>query len=239
MAEPTVHRPRWRDALVLTVLAVVLMGGLVHYGRGLDDPGDPGETGPGQVQAESTSPSPSAEATAQLDSGPPSSSSSPPPAPNGTCWDGRETTSLRLCGLPDGARGLAWVFPSFDRDRTQCHQAQQNPANWAVVESYECFQRVQGQPVTVTYDQVDDPTTVEHWLLVRIGAEHMRAIPGPNGGRFIVKDGHTRPVRITGLYRRFPYVVSVYADSPQTASRAWKVLVRQRAEQEIRGVRAG
>jgi hypothetical protein len=236
MAEPTVHRPRWRDALVLTVLAVVLVGGLVHYGRGLDDEDDPSRSA---VQAPSESPSPTAAATAELESGPPADPSSPAPAAAGTCWDGRETTSLRLCGLPEGARGLAWVFPSFERDRTQCHKARPNADSYPVVESYECFQRVLGQPVTVTYDQVDDPAKVEHWLLVRIGAEHLRKLPGPNGGRLISKDGRSHPARITALYRRFPYVVSVYAGTPQAASRAWKVLVRQRAEQEIRGVRAG
>ena len=30
-------RPRWRDALVLAVLAAVIVGGLVHYGRGLGE----------------------------------------------------------------------------------------------------------------------------------------------------------------------------------------------------------
>jgi hypothetical protein len=45
-------------------------------------------------------------------------------------------------------------------------------------------------------------------------------------------------VRIAGMYLRFPYVVSVYAATPQAASRAWKVLVDQRPEQEIRGIRA-
>ena len=35
MAEVGAARPRWRDALVLAVLAAVIVGGLVHYGRGL------------------------------------------------------------------------------------------------------------------------------------------------------------------------------------------------------------
>jgi hypothetical protein len=234
MAEPTVHHPRWRDALVLVVLAAFLVGGLVHYSRALDE-----EPGRGVIQAESPGPSPTAEATAELQSGPPSDPASPPPAPKGTCWDGRETTSLRLCGLPEGVRGLEWVFPSFARDRTQCHQARPNADSYPVLESYECFQRVIGQPVTVTYDEVGDPAQVKRWLVARLGAQHMRTIPGPNGGRLIVKDGGSRPARITGMYHRFPFAVSVYAATPQAASRAWKVLVRQRAEQEIRGVRAG
>ena len=33
--EEVAARPRWRDALVVAVLAAVIVGGLVHYGRGL------------------------------------------------------------------------------------------------------------------------------------------------------------------------------------------------------------
>jgi hypothetical protein len=234
MAEPAA-RPRWRDALVLTVLAVMIVGGLVHYGRSLGQGDSPTSSA---VRQPSHGTSPTAEATAQLESGPGSDSSSPPPPSGGTCWDGRETTSLKLCGLPDGARGLAWVFPSFDKARALCHKARPNPDSYPVVSSYVCFQRVLGQAVTVTYDQVEDPARVQRWLLLRIGPQHVRTIPGPNGGRCIVKDGRNRPVRIAGLYLRFPYVVSVYAATPQAAARAWQVLVDQRPEQEIRGIRA-
>ncbi len=234
MAEPAAH-PRWRDALVLAVLAVVIVGGLVHYGRGL---GDDEPATSKAVEEPSSGSSPTAEATAELESGPPSDQASPPPPALGTCWDGRETTSLRLCGLPEGARGLSWVFPSFGDNRAQCHKARPNADSYPVVESYVCFQRALGQPVTVTYDQVEDPAKVEHWLLARVGKAHMREIPGPNGGRCIFKDGRSHPARITGMYERFPYVVSVYAATPQAASRAWKMLVRQRAEEHIRGIRS-
>ena len=97
----------------------------------------------------------------------------PPPA-GGTCWDGRETASLKLCGLPDGARGLAWVFPSFARDRALCHQARPNDDSYPVVESYACFQQALGQPVTVTYDQVKDPEQVEQ---LAAGATRQEAPP--------------------------------------------------------------
>jgi hypothetical protein len=230
-------RPRWRDALVLAVLAAVIIGGLVHYGRGLgdDDRGDePTAGGPADP---SSSTSPTGDPTAQLEGAPPSDPATPPPPNQGTCWDGRETTSLKLCGLPDGARGLAWVFPSFARDRHLCHPARPNEDSYRVVESYECFQRALGQPVTITYDQVEDPEMVEHWLLARIGKDHMREIPGPNGGRCVFRDGRNRPARITGMYERFPYVVSVYAGSPTAAVRAWQKFVKQRAEEHIRGIR--
>ena len=232
--EDVAARPRWRDALVVAVLAAVIVGGLVHYGRGLggdDTPTAGGTTSP------STSTSPTTEATAQLEGAPPTDPAAPSSPTGGTCWDGRETASLRLCGLPEGARGLAWVFPSFARDRALCHPARPNDDSYPVVESYECFQQALGQPVTVTYDEVNDPEQVERWLLARIGKDHRRVIPGAHGGRYIFRDGTNRPARITGMYAQFPYVVSVYAASPQAAVRAWQKIVRQRAPETVRGVR--
>jgi hypothetical protein len=231
----TSTRLRWRDALAVAVLAAILVGGLVHYGRGLG--ADEGPVAGGHRSLPATA-SPSGGATAELDSAPPTDPGAPATSIHGTCWDGRQTTSLRLCGLPQGARGLAWVFPSFGRDRAQCHRARPNADSYPVVESYECFQRALGRPVTVTYDLVKDPQQVQRWLLARVGRQHRKEIPGAHGGRGIFKDGASRPARITGTYERFPYVVSIYADSPQAANRAWTMIVRQRPPQSIRGVRS-
>lgn len=248
-------RPHWRDALVVVALAAVIIGGLVHYSSALRDEDRPTaqattSSGPGESSAPSSAPSqtpsgpasqtptgPTSDATAELDGAPTTDPATPADPTGGTCWDGRETAALKLCGLPDGARGLAWVFPSFARDRGDCHPARPNRDSYPVVESYECFQTALGQAVTITYDQVKDPEQVEDWLLARVGREHRQEIPGAHGGRCIFKDGDTEPARITGMYERFPYVVSVYASSPQAASTAWKQLVKQRPTQMIRGVR--
>ncbi len=228
-------RPRWRDALVLAVLFTVLIGGLVHYGRGLGDDDKPA-AGSGSPSA---STSPTGEPTAQLEGAPPADPAAPESPTGGTCWDGREIAKLKLCGLPAGARGLEWVFPSFADDRALCHRARPNEDSYPVVESYECFQQALGKPVTVTYDQVKDPAQVERWLLARVGEAHRHEIPGAHGGRCIFKDGVSRPARITGMYEQFPYVVSVYAASPQAATRAWDELVRQRPPEQVRGIRNG
>ena len=227
-------RPRWRDALVLAVLAAVILGGVVHYGRALGSDDTPSAGG---TKSPSASTSPTAEATAQLEGAPPTDPAAPPSPTGGTCWDGRETTALRLCGLPDGARGLAWVFPSFARDRNLCHRARANDDSYPVVQSYACFQQALGRPVTVTYDQVHDPQQVERWLVARLGNKHRRDVPGAHGGRSIFSDSANRPARITGMYAQFPYVVSVYATSPQAAVRAWRKIVRQVPAEMVRGVR--
>ena len=167
-------RPRWRDALVLAVLATVIIGGLVHYGRGLDGGGTPSAD---SSESPSSSTSPTDDPTAQLEGAPPADPAAPQSPGGGTCWDGREIAKLKLCGLPAGARGLEWVFPSFAEDRALCHRARPNDDNYPVVESYACFQEALGKPVTITYDQVKHPAQVERWLLARVGKEHMRESP--------------------------------------------------------------
>jgi hypothetical protein len=234
-------RPRWRDALVLAVLATVIIGGLVHYSSGLDSGAGPtaggSPTRSASPSASSEPTNPTGEPTAQLEGAPPTDPAAPPPPGGGTCWDGRETSALKLCGLPAGARGLAWVFPSFAADRDRCHPAAPNADSYPVVNSFECFQHALGEAVTVTYDEVKDPQQVEDWLLARVGPQHRHELPGAHGGRCVFTDGQSHPARITGMYERFPYVVSVYASSPQAAKRAWQKLVRQRPTQKIRGVR--
>jgi hypothetical protein len=223
-------RSRWRDTAVLAALALLLVAGLVYYGHGMTD--EPSAS-PGPS---STSPSPRAQA--RLDSAPPADPTAPAPPAQGTCWDGRPTTSLSLCGLPAGARGLSWVFPSFAEDRPLCHRAAPRTDSYPVVESFECFQRSLGQPVTITYDLVDDVEQVESWLLQRLGEQSMREVPGAHGGRCIFRDGDASPARITAMYEKFPYVVSVYATSPQAAAGAWRKIVRQRPPQYVRGLPA-
>ena len=100
-------RPRWRDALVLAVLATVVVGGLVHYGRGLDGGGTPSES-PSAPHRPMTPPPPRAPRHPAAPAVPPG---------GGRSWDGREIAKLKLC------RGLEWVFPSFAEDRALCTRA--------------------------------------------------------------------------------------------------------------------
>jgi len=224
-------RPRWHDALPLAVLAVLLVAGLVYYGRALYD-------APDETADDSSSQPPQAQLVEGQPSADPATPAPPTSAPDvGTCWDGRPTTSMSLCELPSGARGLEWVFPSFAEGRATCHRARPNPASYPVVQSFVCFERALGKPVTITYDQIKDVRQVETWLLRRVGKEHRMMVPGPHGGRFIFRDGRVSPARITGMYARFPYVVSVYAESPPAAVKAWRTLVEQRPPEFVRGVK--
>ena len=223
--------PRWRDALLLTAVAIVLVAGLIHYGMELSQER-------ADSRAQETSRTPTARATAELENAPATSAARPAQTAQSlsTCWDGRQTKSLALCGLPDGARGLSWVFPSLALDQERCHPAQQEPA-YAVVVSIECFEQVMGSPVTVTYDQVTDVGQVEEWFEDSFGIGHRIEMPGALGGRCVFKDGVGTPARISGMYERFPYVVSVFAPSRVVAERAWQRLVDTRSARLLRGVR--
>ena len=44
-------------------------------------------------------------------------SASETPAPAFTCWDGTGAAALEECSLPEGAAGLAWVFPQLSLSR--------------------------------------------------------------------------------------------------------------------------
>ena len=77
-------RPHWRDVGVLVVLAVLLVGGLVHYGRDLSEPaattGDKPSASPPRVPRRSSR---ARRRPIRAQPAPPS---------GGTCWDGRPTT---------------------------------------------------------------------------------------------------------------------------------------------------
>ena len=237
MSEVVGARPRWRDALVLAVLAAVILGGLVHYGRGLGDDDKPTAGGP---ESPSASNSPTSEATAQLEGASQTDPAAPaaPAAPlGGTCWDGREIAALKLCGLPAGARGLEWVFPSFARDRDLCHKARPNDDSYPVVESYACFQQAMGQPVTVTYDQVQDPRQVERWLVARLGTKHRRDIPGAHGGRASSVTAPTARPGSPGCTNSSPTSSRSTPRARRPHVRAWRKIVRQVPPEMVRGVR--
>jgi hypothetical protein len=251
-------RPRRRDAVYVAALALVIVSGLVYFGRGLEPApsagGEPGAEATARLQSSATSqtaapsespatPAPTPTDTPSATTVPPTPEATPttPAAPTGnpgTCWDGTAVASLAECGLPRGAAGLEWVFPSFDRDREGCAPAEEAPTDYAVTLSYACFDRAAGVPVTITYDVVEDPAEVEAWMERRVGRAAVIDVDGPHGGRGMIRDLDQEPARISAMYARFPYVVSVFAPTRASALRAWQTLVEQRPPGAVRGVRA-
>ena len=223
-------RSRWRDTVIVGALALLLAAGLVYYGHRMTD--EPASAPDKSSSTPHHTPRPSWTARRRP-------IRPPRRPPTGTCWDGRPTTALSLCGLPDGARGLAWVFPSFAKDRPFCHRAEPKPDSYPVVESFECFQRLPRQAGHdhLRPDRGRRPGRGLAAPAARQG-EHARGARAPTAAGASSATVSSRPARITGMYERFPYVVSVYAVSPQAAAHAWRQIVRQRPPQFVRGVPA-
>jgi hypothetical protein len=228
-------RPRSWDALLLVAVAMVLLGGAVYYGVGVfrDTRSSAGE----QLRPTSSDSDPTpvpTQATEPTEPTAPTESSRP-----GTCWDGQATASLATCPLPSGDAGLAWVFPSFDPASPQCRPAPLEDRAYAVTRSYTCTERVDGRRVTVAYDEVVDPAQLASWMVTKAGADRVTAVDGARGGRLVMDDTAGRPARITSVYARLPWAVSVFAPDAATARDAYDRIVRQRAPQAIRGQVSG
>jgi hypothetical protein len=90
-------------------VAAVVVGLVVAFGllRMVD-----ALTGDGADEAGSRSGDPAASATEP--SGAPSAPASAAPV---RCWDGSGADAVEACSVPDGATGLAWVFPQLDQQR--------------------------------------------------------------------------------------------------------------------------
>jgi hypothetical protein len=84
---------------LLAAVAVGALVGAVFLVRSFGDD-DPGSQGAHQPTGSSATPTQEPTATA-------------PPAPAVRCWDGSAADQVAQCSRPDGAAGLAWVFPNL------------------------------------------------------------------------------------------------------------------------------
>jgi hypothetical protein len=242
----------WRDAVLLVAVTVVIIAGLVHYGSrlGNDDHhvatpaatlGSTSGSTPGSTLGPSlgttSAPTPTAAMSsdaAQLDSGPSGGPAAQKPA--ATCWDGRKARRLSLCGLPQGVAGLRYVFPSLAVEGDgRCHRSAQPSIGYDTVLSWTCFDHADGQPVTITYDQVSNLRQAKHWFETAYVNGSRHNLPGPHGGRVVWFDGDSQPAKATGMYNQFPYAVSVWAPTRQAAKAAWAHIVQLRPSRTIKG----
>ena len=213
----------------------VIVGGLVHYGRGLgdDDAGRPAAPG-----APRPAPHRAAEATAQLEGAPPTDPAAPPaPRPVAPAGTAARPPRSGCADCPTGRaawRGCSRRSPATAPCATRpARTTTATPSSSPTSASSSAL----GQPVTVTYDQVKDPEQVERWLLAA-------ARPGPPHGD---PGRPRRPLHLQG--RREPAgadhrrCTSGSPTSSRSTPRARRPLaepgrsiVRQRPPQTIRGV---
>ena len=139
-----------------------------------------------------------------------------------TCWDGEQVGSPTECSPPRGAEGLAWVFPSFDREAQDCvdelvaHPEYTRPAMWT------CQQAVGGRPVSITYSQVDTQRAALRFF-DKLHREGERRTGRTDGGRAVhtwtptqTPDGRWEA---SLLLRDAPFAVTVSATLRSDAAR--------------------
>lgn len=157
----------------------------------------------------------------------------PPAARSVTCWDGSEAPRAD-CPAPDGADGLRWVFPSFRPKSGRCDEAVFSGRARTRPTQYDCVVRLQGKPVTLTYSQRSTLTRGLSYFTKRYPGIKPRALAG--GDRLRYRDAAPRPdgtFEVTVGYARYPYAVTVGAESLRLADAALAQLVEFRPEANI------
>lgn len=155
-----------------------------------------------------------------------------------TCWDGDLVEAAADCPKPRGAAGLAWVFPSFDRDALECVDELVAHPEYTRPEMWTCEQVIGGRPVRVTYSEVSGTRPALRFLDELHGRD-ARSTGRTSDGRSAVYTW--RPSQAPGgpwtaslLLRDAPFAVTVSATSRADAARALERRVRVRPPDERR-----
>ena len=143
-----------------------------------------------------------------------------------TCWDGEQVEAVDACTRPRGTDGVAWVFPSFDRDRLECvdelvaHPEYTRPTMWT------CAQAVGGRAVEVTYSEVTGVQDALRFLDRLHGPDARSTGPATYSWTATPTPGGAWVASL--LLRDLPFSVTVTAAQRSDAVRALERRVRVR-----------
>lgn len=237
-SKPPSVSPRVRGRSGALLLAVFLLLGVVALGSWWLDrrDADPARAASpeGPVLPDGSSSSGSARSSASA----PASPLSPSPtdsAPTGvTCWDNTPADTAAQCSQPAGVEGLAWVYPSFDRN--DCVPAGHPPAK---LMAWQCWTKSpDGRSVLIRYNEWQTPDLGWASYVGKGRSSTQSLVRSPSGKvlqgvwRF---DGVNREGRVTlsVMYKDWPFSVSVEGKSMTSINDALKYLVRQRDAREM------
>lgn len=157
----------------------------------------------------------------------------PPPPVEVRCWDG-SIAEPDACGIPDGLRGLAWVFPSLNVRSPRCGPVERAPRALERPTELRCAYQFQQELVTVTYSR---RTTLNR------GLSYLDAIfpTGPlplAGGLLRFEDAERRPAGYEAAlaYADYPFAVEVSAPDAVTRDAALEDLVQLRPAGQLEHV---
>ncbi|MCW2797578.1 hypothetical protein [Nocardioides sp.] len=224
-------RRQWRRAGAAFGLVAVATAVLAGVELTRDDPQPSGATS-----------TPSASSSQSPPSAPPTSTQPSVPDPTGAdpaaqfrCWTGARVASLDGCAEPNGAAGLAWVFPSLD-PAACTNQLAAAPVP-QLRQLYECRARAAGQDVNITYVE---------WRSV---ADALNYFDAKSPRRVTIRGPRGRPLRFSWVYvtppgdytgalsyTDAPFSVVVRAPDAASRSAAEHDLIRLRRTAELTGV---
>ncbi|WP_232677261.1 hypothetical protein [Nocardioides sp. R-C-SC26] len=154
------------------------------------------------------------------------------PAPQVTCWDGEARPRVE-CGMPTGANGLRWVYPSLRPHSPRCSLVRYADDSVLRPTEYQCFTWLQGDRVQITYSRrTTAQRSLSYLAKVYAGVEAETSADGerltyrPTGKR----GGH---YELTELYMRYPFSVTVRADTVEHRDLALAAIVQSRPVEEI------
>lgn len=148
-----------------------------------------------------------------------------------TCWNGEQKARAE-CGLPGGVAGLRWVFPSFKPLSGRCERTQFADRGAPRPLEVVCVERIRDTPVTITYTRRTTVRRGQSYVAsnypgIKPGRSEKGELltyraPAPEGG-----------YRLTRLYDRYPFSVSIVAPSKALREEALKRLVSSRSAAQI------
>jgi hypothetical protein len=151
------------------------------------------------------------------------------------CWDGSPARKLDSCGRPEGARGVAWVFPKFDE--TNC-LAGLVPADSPRLRIWQCrYELSDGALVKVNFTE---------WKRYDRGfadydneAEVSRNDVPVLGSREVVRHHWLRftgtRYKVARMYKGEPWSATLYALTPEQRAAGVREVLQMRPWGQLRG----
>jgi len=157
----------------------------------------------------------------------------PAPSPSVVCWNGVEQPRID-CGLPTGASGLHWVFPTFRPYSGRCEKEIRAERELERPTEYTCRVPFRKTTVTLLYSQ---RTTLERGLkFIASVYEGIDADQSRSGERLVYRDPSARrdgTYQLTVSYERVPYAVTINAATIELRDQALEELVSFRPPEFI------
>ncbi len=150
------------------------------------------------------------------------------PGPDVTCWDGAQAPRS-ACTLPTGAKGLEWVFPSFEAKAKGCSEVTFPGAEADRPVQFDCVRRVSGARATISYSERSSLERRDGFVERRYPG--VTPVKDAGGDRMIYRDAAPRGngrFEVAVTYTDYPYAVTINGASRKVVNRLLRKAVEFR-----------